>query len=417
MTELEKERNREREREWNKRHPTPSHKLTRPSSSLSLRSYHQNDMTDPSPRARTQSQVSPFGAKLTPPGRDMNFGRRHSSYGTPPVPPSPSASIDSLDDWKERQKDMDDELQHERERNWGSPHPKWPSRERRTSVTSVTSASPSPSPSPHSDMRIRAGSLRERTPPTSQTLRSKTSITSLGAPPSPSPQSKSLSPRPAASFARPTKSSMSRAAEPPSQVQSPGSPSATRPTRTSINRTHTSPHSGSNSSEASGSSSQIGKYIQSPPVSPSPSPRRDAKAETERPVTPGVSSRFGWSFPSRSPTPVIPEDEPPTEHSRRFSSPLPGGRYTRLDHTGRVSHIPVRASPSPSRPSHRRATTELNEAFGSIPPPTIIVQELPEANGEVSILDSNLLNGMYTFLNCIPMISRTTFQLKTMVQR
>lgn len=111
VAELERERNIEREREWNKRHPN----LSRPTSSLSLHS------PTPSERSRTYSQPTrPESAELPHLNRHL---QRHHSFSNSSRASSPAHSLSASNGGKEESEE--EEVIHERERNWNAPRPKW----------------------------------------------------------------------------------------------------------------------------------------------------------------------------------------------------------------------------------------------------------------------------------------------------
>ncbi|RDB24915.1 hypothetical protein Hypma_008048 [Hypsizygus marmoreus] len=141
LAELERERNLERERDWNKRHP----KVTRPTSSLSM---HSSPGTD---RPRTQSLANmsrPDSTQLLTPDRSLH---RHHSYTHSSRATSPALSTTASHDGKLDSEE--EEIVHERERNWNAPRPKWGQHEH-----SYRLGSPSQSYSPSG--RPRAESLK-----------------------------------------------------------------------------------------------------------------------------------------------------------------------------------------------------------------------------------------------------------------
>lgn len=108
---MEDDRQRERERLWNRTQP----RLARSTSSLSLRS--PNDPHQSNSYLNRPDSAQSF---TTPPRRHMSWqsGSAHSSR-----PHSPASSIASSE--REPHSEPRNPVVHERERNWGSAHPKW----------------------------------------------------------------------------------------------------------------------------------------------------------------------------------------------------------------------------------------------------------------------------------------------------
>ncbi|KAI0674762.1 hypothetical protein C8Q78DRAFT_499145 [Trametes maxima] len=207
--------------------------------------------------------------------------------------------------------EVEHEIEHERERNWNSPHPKW-----NHPLHPRRSLSPLP--------RSPAGSP----PPTQHrfttTPRSRTNSTTKAPSPSVPPSGKSVAKE---WIARP-KSPLLRS--------------------TADNKP--SPHTR--------------------PLSPSGPPSRSKTDSSEA----GFKSRFGWSFPQKTPLPPLEldQDSPQKALSRRPS---------RASLTASPSHIPVpspkksvrdtsasAANQAEKKKSHRRSVTELAESIGAIPP-------------------------------------------------
>ncbi|KAJ7124938.1 hypothetical protein C8R44DRAFT_702862 [Mycena epipterygia] len=140
MLELEKERNAEREHAWNK--PQAARSI----SSLSVHSpvERSRKLSQPSRPGSSQSLLSPA------------ISRRHST--------STSSSHTSSDEEEE----IKHVIEHERERNWGAPIPRWhqhplPGHHSHVRATSPLPPSPSASTSNlRSTDRVRAESLRTR---------------------------------------------------------------------------------------------------------------------------------------------------------------------------------------------------------------------------------------------------------------
>ena len=108
MAELDRDRYIEREREWNKRQPPP-----RPSSSLSSSSNHSH--THPARPPSAAAYSIPTHASLHRQASSSSLKRLSGASS----PASSLASSHGSEDHKEQ------EVTHERERNWNSPHPKW----------------------------------------------------------------------------------------------------------------------------------------------------------------------------------------------------------------------------------------------------------------------------------------------------
>ncbi|KAG6862328.1 hypothetical protein C0995_016026 [Termitomyces sp. Mi166 len=102
IAELERERNLERERDWNK--PRPS----RPTSSLGFR------LPSPSQRSRTRSLIHADSMSLAP---TRSLQRHHSPTRSERASSPASFLVSGHSD--------EEEVVHERERNWNAPRPKW----------------------------------------------------------------------------------------------------------------------------------------------------------------------------------------------------------------------------------------------------------------------------------------------------
>ena len=294
-----------------------------------------NNSTEYLERSRTQSHPTRPGSAishLTP-----DFHRRHpfNNSGTS----SPTSSIRSPDSEKEHELEIKHEIDHQRERNWNSPHPKWDSNAPRGYGRSVPPLPPSLSPR---------------------------SSTSHGHSHSPSLHNRS------------------------SRIDSPTQHLYTgRPTlRTSSS--HSSLNFASKSSPPGPTPWPVQQKSQTPgqlrPRS-SPLPLADPDSKENGIASSSAaaaSSRFGWPLPRNRPSlPPIefdhqsPEQPSHVSRTRTSSSPSPTPGSSRLSGNAKPSHIPIRsphaltrtADGSGLKKGHRKSLTELSESAGAIPPP------------------------------------------------
>ncbi|KAF9264191.1 hypothetical protein L218DRAFT_998924 [Marasmius fiardii PR-910] len=146
------DRDHDREREWNKPRP-------RTNSNASINSLNERSRTHGIP-SRPSSRLS-----ISSP----SFHHRHRSSSRAGSPTGSSMSIDSE---VGREKEIQYEIEHERERNWNSPRPHWDHVRSRTNSDASVPDSPSPvpttpnlPPSLHkstNSFRLRAESLKEK---------------------------------------------------------------------------------------------------------------------------------------------------------------------------------------------------------------------------------------------------------------
>ncbi|KAA1475142.1 hypothetical protein DENSPDRAFT_883330 [Dentipellis sp. KUC8613] len=299
IKDLERERNLDRERAWNK----PKHSLSRTSSRSSL---DLRERTHSTPK-RPDSALS-----LLTPDRPHSSLSRASSRAS-----SPNGSLHSVE-----QEEVQ-EISHERERNWNSPHPKW---NHRRSVSPMPSPRPSPAPSPsHSRTRTRSLHTPATSPP-AHLHHSTSSLSVHGHSPSPRPVSPSPSSRPRAS------SSLSFSDRSHSQNHSRAPAFSPRPT---------SPN----------------PLLRSPrPNSPLPPTSRPANGTSNG--KPAFGSLAGWQFPRKSaPLPPLELDHPSPERPSRI--PVPKRSPPKAESVSKAESF---------RRGHKRATTEFSEAHGAIPP-------------------------------------------------
>ncbi|KAJ6558540.1 hypothetical protein DFH09DRAFT_1163131 [Mycena vulgaris] len=273
ILELEKERNAEREHAWNRP------QVARSTSALSVHSPAERSrkLSHPLRPGSSQSSVSPA------------ISRRHSA----------SSSHTSSGEEEEIQH----EIQHERERNWGAPIPRWHQHGHHNHSRSTSPLPPSPSASTSSNLRptdrVRAESLRTR-----------------GTTKGDSPIHRNESPRPIAST---SKIAANAAATPHPQIRPKsllGSNSRPRP-----------------------------MSYPARPNSPLPPP---LEGKT-RFAIPTSSSSFAHRPPSQ---PRSPERE--RGHSRVPSSPSPSPGKRPASRNSIISHIPVR---SPAKTQNKSSST------------------------------------------------------------
>ncbi|GLB37275.1 hypothetical protein LshimejAT787_0403260 [Lyophyllum shimeji] len=128
LAELERERNKEREREWNKPHPN----VTRSSSSLSIQSPKAAE------RARTRSLIQLGSARVLSPAHNLQPHHSHTDSSRASSPTS------SLTGGHEKADSEEEEINHERERNWNAPRPKWTHHDHHRPQSPLPSQSPDP---------------------------------------------------------------------------------------------------------------------------------------------------------------------------------------------------------------------------------------------------------------------------------
>lgn len=405
MKDTEQERQHERERAWNRplsaRSRTmshsgspghsPRHGLEHPRSSPSSASHSREHSRPSSPSESVRSRAAEEGDDNYK--RERNWGSPHQKWdhrrhsGSPIPGPSPlrprtqsitsnspephahpqtqsqrlrhTASHSSLrSDGSSRasspadlasrrqsgQKDGDEEVIHERERNWGSRQQKW-------SHTSVHRRATSPTPA-MSDSRVVQTKNTESalTRPSSGLLKRRPSDLSLPAPP-----------------------------EAPEHVEE--DEMSRIPISTS---SRSKPTNGHVQDKPSRLPSRLHR-------ADSPANGHSANVKDSSPAS--APARFGWQFPRSRPQ--LPDFEPESSSGERSPSPLHRSP-SRIVGSGKPSYIPVR-SPSqvqkveikrnghaqPFAKGHKRTTTEFTEANGAIPP-KIHFQPDPELELELT---------------------------------
>jgi serine/arginine repetitive matrix protein 2 len=371
-TEEEAEGNYETERKWPSPLPTRNHQHQhqRPASPLPGPSLS---------RVRTQSALSkPNNSEFHTDTQAQSRLRRNPSQSslTSEGSSRPSSPAELAHSYK-----ADEEINHERERNWGSRQQKWshaPVNKRATSPNLAISHSRIRTQSLESDSSAPAtsalgrppGALLKRQPGDSSSPSRAEHLISRLAVSSPSPEAveRQKSETSAPSFLR-SKPTNGHTYDKPPRMPS-------RPIR---------PDSPLASSNVNGSAEPNG----TPPPPPLPVPR------------------FGWQFPRNRPQ--LPDFEP--DITSPDHSPPPVHRLlARNAGSTNPSHIPVR---SPGRvpkietkqngdvkkftKGHKRATTEFAEANGAIPPRIHIQPELErelESASEHEILGSRSPQGL-----------------------
>ncbi|KAI0790671.1 hypothetical protein C8Q75DRAFT_760087 [Abortiporus biennis] len=365
MKEAEEERNKEREKLWNQ----PAHSRLRSSSTLSFHS--------PPDRTRTYSQpVRPDSAQsfLTP-DRSLRRQKSINSLSGSSRPVSPASSIASFDFEKDEEKEVVKEVEHIRERNWNSPHPKWeaPNLHHRRSISPLPQSPKSPlAPSFSTKLNGKPSSPSSHR---ESFVKEKTSSLS---------RSSSLKEQ---SLDKSGRQSLSRS----SSLKEISLSKSTSVAETSSLLADKTPSSGPKMP-----SSRTNGHTKLPrPSSPAPASISAPKAGSS---TPAYSSKFGWAFP-RNRKPVTSDLE--SDRDEHLASP-PSRSSSRASH---ASHIPVR-SPKKSestaagmanddvaaarKKGHRRSFTEFTES--ATPNPPIIKVDsivLPDLSQEDMIHESD----------------------------
>ncbi|KAI0829898.1 hypothetical protein BC628DRAFT_1359257 [Trametes gibbosa] len=291
---VDQERVKEKEREWNKPHP----KLSRSSSSLSL---------NKSERARTHStptRPDSAASYLSPTRATLHRHNSSNSLSSPSRPSSPTSSVHSVE------QEVEHVIEHQRERNWNSPHPKWvgPLHHRR----SLSPLPKSPAGSPPHTAPLKSMS----------TSRSRTNSTT---------QAPSLS-----STTKPT---------PKEKIPRPNSPLL-----------HSTAHNQSSS------------------LTRAKSPVAFPSHDHAEPSHNGYKSHFGWSFPQkRAPLPPLELDQDSPRKllarpSSRTSLTAPPSHIPVPSPRKGLHESSSAPSLSERKKSHRRSVTEFAESAGAIPP-------------------------------------------------
>jgi serine/arginine repetitive matrix protein 2 len=396
MKDTKKERQHERERAWN-----------RPLSARS-RTVSQSGSAGHSPRHELdQPRSSPSSA---------SHSQEHSRA------PSPSESVRS------RTAEEGDE-NHKRERNWGSPRPKW-DHQRRPPTPSLLGTSPlrprtqsthSNGPDTHahapaqnqrlrhvssqssllSESSSRASSPdlqagpsneeegamheRERNWGSRQQKRSHIHVHKRAASPSPVVSKSRVPQIPESDLPALTRPTNGLLKGRPSELSLSAPPDAAEQDEIpmSVSSRFSKPANG----HAHDKSSRWPSRLHRPD-----SPIDGNSAEVKGSPPASAPARFGWQFPRNRPQ--LPDFEPETSSREHSSSPVhpPTGRTG----SGMPSHIPVRSPNQVPKveikrnghvqaftKGHRRTTTEFTEANGAIPP-KIHFQPEPELGPELT---------------------------------
>ncbi|KAI0266730.1 hypothetical protein BC834DRAFT_1032479 [Gloeopeniophorella convolvens] len=333
-------------------HPKPNRHLHRSVSPL----------PGPSSRSRTRSLQSNTAEPVVNGQVRSRHLRRNSSISSlqsqdSSRASSPAGSVHDIGEDKE-----EEEVVHERERNWGARQPKW-------THTSTQKRALSPNPAA-SHSRVRKQSLESDSsapggPPLTRSpnshLKHKRNVPSASVPPQRlSPQPASLSPE----IHKDSKHSVM-----------PTSPRSPQPN----GRAHDKPM-------------RVPPHLSPRPTSPIPPANGGADVKATQ-GSPPYTSRFGWQFPRSRPQ--LPEFGAETESSSPERSPSPVHRPpSHLSGSTSRSHIPVRSpgkvprvemgksgEAKPFTRGHKRATTEFAEANGAIPP-RIHFEPAPEPETE-----------------------------------
>ena len=382
IDETEKGKLKERERQWN-RPTTPNQSPAHVHERVRKLSTPGSQVTRDSPHSLT--------------ARNLELHHRRSSSSGSLGPHSPASSIASFEQERDR------EIEHIRERNWNSPHPKW----------DVSRGSPSPTPSNVSE-RLRT--LSQATRPT---LGSRPRYDSMTSPTSSRAASPAFSHSSKASVederernwnsSRPSWSKRNSLGQlRPGSPLHQGSPKQT-PARQRTQNSRNTPSPPSDPPKITRSRlgrSSLSRISPSPPKSPPRSPpkklqlplsRPDIVVSPSTPPRPSVSQRSkpplsppkqpdfssGWKFP----TTTVSDTESEPEHQGKEESPKP---LASPERPPLASRIPVRAStsalklddvPKPKETGtarHRRSFSEFHQAKGAIPPQISVHNLLPE---------------------------------------
>ncbi|KAF9227289.1 hypothetical protein BS17DRAFT_775245 [Gyrodon lividus] len=311
ISELDRERNHGREREWNKRHPPP-----RPSSSLSISSNNSHSHSHPPRPPSATPYRTPTLASL----------QRRSSRASLRSESPTSSLASSHDSLKEQEREGKEEITHERERNWNSPHPKWS-----TSTHHSRGSGEQEVDSPSSLGKNR--SLGKGKNP----LRATSSLSQL-------------------------RSSNGHQDSIPTSTKQQGfrHRADSTPVTSTVDRHKLDGHS---SSQLNGD--DVGASEFTPQNGPSSH------------KTLGAASRFGWNFARSQPLPPLefnsspdrPVQDEPRSHSRDIPSPAFGPRpSSRASGTIKSSLIPVRpVTKSFSNASHGASDMSLTHVVGDEP--------------------------------------------------
>ena len=389
VKEPEKEKLKEREREWNKPPATPSRSPAHAHERVRKPSTPGSGTADDSPHSLT--------------ARNLELHHRRSLSRNSLIPHSPGSSIASFDQERDR------EVEHVRERNWNSPHPKWDgargspsptpsnfserrrtlshptrpslgSRPRYDSMTSSSSsraASPALSHSSKASVEEEIEYERERNWNSSRPHWSKHN--SVGSLPRGSPSSSLQQGSPNQSPVRQRTQSLKSTPSPPS-----GPPVISRLRLGRSSLSHILPSPIKSPPKSPPKESQLPLSQPGILISPSTPPRPSASQKPKPPNSPLKQPDFssGWKFPATAVSDT--ESEPEPQDKGDLIQP-PASPERPLP----ISRIPIRASTSAvklddiSKPKevgpvrHRRSFTEFHQANGAIPPRVSVQTKLP----------------------------------------
>lgn len=370
---MEEEKNKERERLWN----MPAHSRTRASSSLGMHS--------PRDRVRTYSTPSrPDSAQgyLSPVHSHSHSHGLHRKQSITSLSGSSRASSPAHSPVHSVEFGEQEVVQHIRERNWNSPHPKWKPSPNRRSVSPMPHTPPPDAST--SDVKIVNGS-------NGSISHSRTSLRTR----------KSIDVLLSTSSTRPSPPKDKGKARDDSHMVTHSSPSFAKPSASSSRHTP---------SDAS--------HTRPSPQPPPPEPESEAAPvpPSSPSKIPNFKSRFGWQFPhNRAPLPPLDvEKDPPPHPELRPTSPVRPLIYSRIptasahhSHVHQANGDPIHTEPpkasSPGSPpengqaaihrkkGHRRSPTELHQAVGRIPPRIHVTGDEGEVDLEpIPIVESKL---------------------------
>jgi len=389
VKEVEEEKQKEREREWNKAQTTPNRspahvhervrKLSTPGSATAKDSPHsltaknlelhhrrsssRNSLIPHSPASsiasfdqerdrgaehiRERNWNSPHpkwdGARGSPSPTPSNASERRRTLSRPSLGSRPrydsmtsssSSRAESPALSQSSKASVEEEVEHERERNWNSSRPSW---SKRNSIGSLLPGSPS---SPLQQGSSKQTPVRQRTQ----------SLKNTSTPPSDPPKVSRFT------LGRSSLSHIS-----PSPTKSP-------------------PKSPPKESQLSFSQPNI---VISPSTPPRPSVFSKAKPPFSPPKQPDFS--FGWKFPVTTVSDTESEPEPldkgdPTQSPASSERPRLGSRIPVRASTSAVKLDDIPKPKEVDTTRHRRSFTELHQANGAIPPRVSVQTLLPPRN-------------------------------------
>lgn len=389
VNESEKEKFKGREREWNKPPTTPNRSPAHVHERVRKLSTPGSGSPRDSPHSLTAS--------------NLELHHRRSSSRNSLKGHSPASSIASFEQERDR------EIEHIRERNWNSPHPKWDS----------IRGSPSPTPSVVSEHRRTIGQSVRPSLGSRPRYGSMTSSSSRAASPALSHSSKASVEEEVEherernwNSSRPMWSKRSSIGSLP--LASPSSPlqqgsTKQTPARQRAQSLKNSP--GTLSDSPNVSRPRLGRsslsHILPSPSSPPKSPPREPQLSLSQPdIVVSLSTPPRPSLPSK-PKPPFSPPKPDFNPGWKLPSTAVSDTESELEHQGtnglsqhpasperppRGSRIPVRASTSATKLDdipkpkevgtirHRRSFTEFHQANGAIPPRVSVQTLLPPRN-------------------------------------